>query len=69
MIFKSKDFYVNTLEHKDIIEALEVYNSNDHFLINHMDINRVTSEWMVREVENMRDIGFQSCKIIRWLSR
>lgn len=64
MVFQSKDFYAKLVENKDIKEVLEVYNSNAHFLINHMDRNKVTSEWILQEFENMRDIGFHSYKFV-----
>jgi GNAT superfamily N-acetyltransferase len=64
MIFQSKSFYVDLVENKDIKEVLEVYNSNERFLINHMDRNKVTSEWIFQELEGMRDVGFYSCKIV-----
>jgi GNAT superfamily N-acetyltransferase len=64
MLFQTRDFYVDLIEDRDIKEVLKVYNSNDKFLINHMNTNKVTSEWILRELENMRDIGFNSCKIV-----
>ncbi|MBS4539005.1 GNAT family N-acetyltransferase [Clostridium sp. D2Q-11] len=64
MIFQSKDFHIILSENKDIKEILEVYNSNEKFLINHMDTNKITSEWVLRELENMRAIGFCSYKIV-----
>lgn len=64
MVFQSKDFYGDVIENKDLNEVREVYNSNDHFLMNHMDRNKVTSEWILQEIESVRDVGFQSCKIV-----
>lgn len=52
------------VESRDIKEILGVYNSNDHFLINHVDTNKVTSEWIHRELKEMRDVGFNSYKIV-----
>ncbi|EQB89596.1 GNAT superfamily N-acetyltransferase [Clostridium punense] len=64
MIFQSKDFYVSLVENKDIQEVLEMYNSNEKFLINHMDKNKVTNEWLVQELKSMKDIGFHSYKLV-----
>lgn len=64
MVFQSEEFYVNLVENKDLKQVLEVYNSNEHFLINHMDTNKVASEWILRELENMKKFGFYSCKIV-----
>jgi len=64
MIFGSKDFYICSVENKDIEEVLEVYNSNVHFLINHLNIDKVSVEWINHEIESMREIGYLSCKIV-----
>jgi GNAT superfamily N-acetyltransferase len=64
MIFQSKGFYAELVENKNLKEVLEVYNSNGNFLIDHMDRHTVTTEWIIQEIECMRDIGFHSCKIV-----
>ena len=69
MVFQSRNFYANLIEKKDIREVLNVYNSNNYFLINHMDTNKVTSEWILRELEDMRVIGFNSYKIVEIKTR
>lgn len=65
MIFESKDFYVDLVEKKDIDEIVEVYNSNKHFIINHMDKEKVTREWMLQELKSMKEAGFNSCKVVK----
>ena len=64
MMFYSKDFYADKVGSKDIKEVLEVYNSNNHFLINHVGTNKVTSEWLHKELKEMKDVGFSSYKIV-----
>jgi GNAT superfamily N-acetyltransferase len=64
MIFESRDFYINTIENNDIEEICEIYNSNEHFLLNHMNVNNVTSKWMLEEITCARKTGFKSCKIV-----
>lgn len=64
MIIQSKGFYIDLVSNNDVKEVLEVYNSNENFLMHHMDMNKVTSKWLLEELENMRDIGFCSCKIV-----
>lgn len=64
MIFKSEIFYVDLVENKDLNEILEVYNSNRHFLINHLDKEKVTVKWVLGELESMKEVGFCSCKIV-----
>ncbi|MEH6996462.1 hypothetical protein V7075_27785 [Neobacillus drentensis] len=64
MLFKSKGFYVDKLEKKDINKVVEVYNSNKHFLVSHTDEEQVTIEWILQELESMKEVGFFSCKIV-----
>lgn len=64
MVFQAKGFHVELVENNDIATVLEVYNSNDHFLIKHLGKNQVTNEWIFQELESMRDVGFYSCKIV-----
>ena len=64
MIFESKDFYLDLVENKDINDIVEVYNSNRIFLVSHMDTCKVTYEWVLEELESMKKVGFNSCKIV-----
>lgn len=64
MVFETKDFYVDLIENKDIDSVAEVYNSNRTFLIRHMDKEKITNEWVLQEIETMKEIGFYSCKIV-----
>lgn len=64
MIFQLKDFYVSLVENKDLNKIIDVYNSNKNFLINHMHKEKVTSKWMLQELEPMKEFGFYCCKIV-----
>lgn len=64
MIFETKDLYVDFVEKADIKDIVEVYNSNNIFLAHHMDIHKVTYEWIDAELASMKDMGFISCKIV-----
>ncbi|TDL75320.1 hypothetical protein E2R56_05720 [Rhodococcus qingshengii] len=64
MLFKSNGFYVDKLENKDLNKVVEVYNSNKHFLVSHTDKEKVTIEWILQELELMKEVGFNSCKVV-----
>lgn len=64
MVFQSKNFYVSLVENKDIKEVLAVYNSNYKFLINHMEKNKVTNEWLRQEFKSMKNHGFYCYKVV-----
>ena len=64
MFFQSKGFYVDLVENKDLNEVVKVYNSNKHFLVNHMDKEKITNECINQELESMKEVGFYSCKIV-----
>lgn len=64
MLFEAKGFHVDLVENKDLNEVVEVYNSNKHFLVNHMDKEKITNEWILQELESMKEVGFYSCKIV-----
>lgn len=64
MLFESKRFRVDVVEDKDLNEIVQVYNSNENFLINHMDKKEVTTGWLIEELNSMKRIGFSCCKII-----
>ncbi|MCQ1529970.1 GNAT family N-acetyltransferase [Lutispora saccharofermentans] len=64
MIFQSKDFYVDLVENENINEIAQVYNSNKHFLLSHIDSGKVTYEWVKQELESMDRADFYSCKVV-----
>lgn len=48
----------------DISKILEIYNSNTIFLKNHLGISTVSKEFLIHEIEKMKNMGFQSLVII-----
>ncbi len=64
MLFKSNGFRVELVEDKDSNEIIQVYNSNEKFLINHMDTKKITVEWINEELKTMKQMGFLCCKIV-----
>ncbi|WAG54610.1 hypothetical protein LL033_18605 [Clostridium estertheticum] len=69
MIFELRDFCIDFVGDKDINAIVEVYNSNKYFLVNHMGKDKVRYEWVLEELENMRKVGFYSCKVVEKSSR
>jgi hypothetical protein len=69
MFFKSEGFYVDLVENMDLNEVVEVNNSNKHFLVTHLDEEKVTIEWIIQELQSMKEVGFYSCKIVERSSR
>lgn len=69
MIFESKDLYVDLVDKENIYNIIEIYNSNKHFLVAHMDKEEITYEWIFNEIESMNKMGFDSCIIIEKNSR
>lgn len=68
MIFETKGFYVDLVEKKDLNDIVEVYNSNKHFLIAHMDTDNIKHEWLFKELESMKKVDFYSCKVVEKIS-
>jgi len=64
MIFETKNFYVDLVNNNDLNEIIEIYNSNEHFLVAHLDKNKITNQWIIEEIESMKEIGFYSGKIV-----
>jgi len=64
MLFQTKDFYVDIIDNKDLNEIVEIYNSNKNFLLSHMNMENITGQWVIEEIESMKKAGFYSCKIV-----
>lgn len=64
MIFESKDFYVDLVNNDDLNKIIEIYNSNKHFLVAHMDKEKITNQCIIKEIESMKVVRFYSCKIV-----
>lgn len=64
MFFETQNFYVDLVNNNDLNEVIEIYNSNEHFLVAHMDKERITKQWITEEIELMEEIGINSGKIV-----
>jgi len=64
MIFETKYFYVDLVNINDLNEVIDIYNSNKHFLVAHMDKEKITNQWLIEEIKSMKEIGFNSGKIV-----
>ncbi|KMT21631.1 GNAT family N-acetyltransferase [Clostridium cylindrosporum] len=64
MLFEGKDFFVDITDVDDLIEITKVYNSNKNFLVNHMDKEVITYDWLLEDVKGMKNAGFSPCKIV-----
>lgn len=64
MFFETEKFKVELANVEDTYEIAEVYNSNKKFLMNHMGKDKIDGNWVIEELEDMKKINFNSCKII-----
>lgn len=64
MIFESSEFYMGTVEPKDLNAVLAVYESNVDFLMHHTGHRHVTGTWLQNELETMEAAGFCSYKVV-----
>jgi len=64
MIIETENLYVSLIENNDVLDILEVYNSNVKFLQTHMGKKNVDNQWLEEEIETMKEVGFHSCKVV-----
>ncbi|MEG0641444.1 MAG: GNAT family N-acetyltransferase [Clostridium sp.] len=64
MLFEGKDFFVDISNVDDLIQITDIYNSNKNFLTNHMDKEKITYDWLLEDVKEMKYAGFLPCKIV-----
>lgn len=64
MIIETENLYVSLVENNDILDILEVYNSNIKFLQAHMGTKNVDNKWIEEEIETMKEAEFYSCKVV-----
>lgn len=60
MILKTKKFVISEMSEEDINGVLDVYNSNQDFLLSHMDRREISIEWLKKEQEEMKDMNFKT---------
>lgn len=64
MIFETGSYFVDLVKSNDIKEILGIYNSNAKFLMNHMDNDKITDQWLIDELKSMDNMGFESYKVV-----
>lgn len=57
------NYIIDTIAQNDISNILDIYNSNRIFLENHMGISKVSKEFIINEIEEMKNVGFSSLAI------
>lgn len=65
MHFENEDYYIDLVNDNDLVNIVELYNSNKNFLINHIGMESITITWLINELNIMKKEGFYSCKIIQ----
>ncbi len=63
MVFESSNYIVDFVKEPDHEAILNIYNSNAKFLKHHMDRDAVDQEWLLEELQTMKEAHFVSCKI------
>ncbi len=64
MIFETGDVYVDHAQRADLDSLVTVFNSQSAFIRRHLRRQVVSSEWLIKELNAMRDAGFWSCKVV-----
>ncbi|MCT4595761.1 MAG: GNAT family N-acetyltransferase [Anaeromicrobium sp.] len=64
MILETLRTYVDFIQDEELVSIIEIYNSNNKFLLCHMDKEKVDMNWLENEIQEMRQAGFYSCKIV-----
>ncbi len=59
-MLKTKNFSMSEIAEEDINGVLEVYNSNQDFLLSHMGKKEVSVEWLMQEHEAMKNMNFKT---------
>lgn len=64
MMLKSDNLLITEISEEDSSEILEIYNSNKHFLVTHLDKKKVDLDWVIEELDKMRKMNYLTFKII-----
>lgn len=63
MIIENQRYTIELIGEQDLESVIEIYNSNEHFLINHTGLKRVSRQWLEEEYQNMKSMDFTTCKV------
>ncbi|MEG1409938.1 MAG: GNAT family N-acetyltransferase [Terrisporobacter sp.] len=54
------NYIIDKVNENDIDKIVDIYNSNEAFLKNHMGISRISQDFILNEIKEMRNAGFTS---------
>ncbi len=57
------NYIIDKVDLNDINGVLDIYNSNQPFLCNHMGVSSVSKEFILHEIKEMKNIGYTSSVI------
>ena len=57
-------FVFEKIEEDDLERIVEIYNSNEKFLTNHIGLSKIDKDWVESELLETKNAGFKSHKII-----
>lgn len=60
MIFEKEKIRIVEATEEDILGILEVYNSNQDFLLSHMGRSEVSVKWLEKEQQEMKEMKFKT---------
>ncbi|WP_353096909.1 GNAT family N-acetyltransferase [Tissierella praeacuta] len=60
MIVKTKNLIIKDMTEEDIKGLLEVYNSNQDFLMFHIGRQEVSMDWLIQEQKEMKSTNFRT---------
>ncbi len=58
------EFVFEKIEEEDLDRIVEIYNSNEKFLTNHIGLSKIDKDWVENELLETKRAGFISHKII-----
>ena len=63
-MFCTPNYLIIEVNESDIIHIAKIYNSNQNFLRKHIGVERISEDWVLNEIHEMRENGFLCCMII-----
>ena len=61
---KMTEYIIREIHTSDFKQVVEVYNSNQKFLLNHLGLEFIDEDFISKEVSTMSNVGFRSCVIV-----
>lgn len=60
MVLKTEKFIISEMTVDDINGILEVYNSNQNFLLSHINKKSISIDWLIEEQQEMKEANFKT---------